>query len=257
MKQRINLVPMAGAGQRFVDAGYTTPKPLVDVGGKPMVVRAVEGLPPADHWIFILREELAGHKPLTSLLRETCGSLEIITVDHLTEGQACTCLLARDQLPGDALLTIGACDNGMNYDPERYRKWSSDPDSDALIWTFRNNPAVMQNPKMYGWVVVNEEDIVQRVSCKIPISDTPMNDHAVIGTFSFKQAGQFLEAADRLIAENRRTNNEFYVDDTMTVCVENGLQVEPFEVDQYICWGTPQDVDLYHYWLAWFRDKEA
>ena len=92
---------MAGAGQRFVDAGYDTPKPLIEVDGTSMVVLAAKSLPTADHWIFICRDEhILGHG-IDKVLRHHFPSSEIISVDYLTDGQASTCLLARDHLRPD------------------------------------------------------------------------------------------------------------------------------------------------------------
>lgn len=248
----INLIPMAGEGKRFRDAGYKVAKPLIPVAGTPMIIRAARCLPPPDRWIFVCRQEHIGAHDIGSTLRREFGAVEIIAVSHPTEGQACTCLLARDHLPLDATLNIGACDNAMTYAAPSIASLLSDRRMDALVWTFRHNPAVLQNPRMYGWVKLTPEGLVQYVSCKVPISDTPMEDHAVIGAFTFRRAAHFAECADALIAANRRTNNEFYVDEVINLAVERGLRVGVLEVSRYICWGTPQDLDTFNYWRGYF-----
>ena len=255
MGKRINLIPMAGVGQRFVDAGFTQPKPLLDVAGKPMIMRAAESLPKAEEWIFVCRDF---HIKKNHIDRELIGmfpNCRILSVDHITEGQACTCLLSKDHLNLEDSLTIGACDNAMTYSSDLFDEMMQDEQVDAMIWTFRNNPAVIQNPNMYGWVSVAENNYVQGVSCKIPISETPMNDHAVIGSFTFKKASDFVECAEAMISENIRVNNEFYVDVVIDVAVQRGLKVKVFEVDKYVCWGTPNDLSIYNYWLSYFREK--
>ena len=241
--RRVNLIPMAGEGQRFIDAGYKTPKPLIDIDGLPMVVWAAKSLPSADLWIFICRESHIKGAKIDKVLTKHFPGAIILSVDKLTEGQASTCLLARDHLRPDDHLTIGACDNGMKYNQESYEQLIKN--HDALIWTFRNNPAVLQNPKMYGWVSVDESCRATGVSCKVPISDNPLHDHAVVGTFSFNKAGYFLECTDEMINKNRRINNEFYLDVVLDECVLNGYNVSPFEIDNYICWGTPKDLEVY------------
>jgi len=246
---------MAGVGQRFVDAGYSKPKPLLNVAGKPMIVRAAESLPAADEWIFVCRDFHIKDNQIDRELTEIFPNAQVLSVDHLTEGQACTCLLAKDYLNREDSLTIGACDNAMTYNSEIFDLMMLDKQVDAMIWTFRNNPAVLQNPKMYGWVSVNENNFVQSVSCKVPISETPMNDHAVIGSFTFKKATDFVECTQAMIDENLRINNEFYVDVVMDVAVRRGLKVKVFEVDKYVCWGTPNDLSVYDYWITYFRDK--
>jgi dTDP-glucose pyrophosphorylase len=253
--KRINLIPMAGVGQRFVDAGFTQPKPLLDVAGKPMIMRAAESLPQADEWIFVCRDFHIKKNHIDRELIDMFPNARVLSVDHLTEGQACTCLLAKDYLNHDDSLTIGACDNAMTYSLELFDHMMQDEQVDAMIWTFRNNPAVLQNPKMYGWVSVSENNSVQGVSCKIPISENPMNDHAVIGSFTFKKASDFVDCTEAMIDKNIRINNEFYMDVVMDVAVQRGLKVKVFEVDKYVCWGTPNDLGIYNYWLSYFRDK--
>ena len=254
MAKRINLIPMAGAGQRFITAGYQSPKPLLSVSGRPMIVQAAGCLPTADQWIFVCRKEHIVEAKIDRELRKHFKSTDIIALDHLTEGQACTCLTAKGILDPNANLTIGACDNAMIYNQALFESEISSSGVDALIWTFRQNPAVLQDPRMYGWVDADVSGRVRRLSVKMPISDQPMNDHAVIGAFTFKRACDFVDLAESMIRANRRIRNEFYVDEVMNVAVEQGLSVKVFEVQHYICWGTPRDLETYNNWHSWFSN---
>jgi dTDP-glucose pyrophosphorylase len=253
----VNLIPMAGAGQRFVDAGYKIPKPLIEVGNKPMIVRAARSLPSCDKWVFVCRDFHIRDAKIDESLQAHFPRAKVVSVDHLTEGQACTCMLAADFIDDEDFLNIGACDNAMAWKAQDLQKLLDDDSVDAWIWTFRNNPAVLQNPKAYGWVDVDADNLVRRVSVKIPLSDNPMQDHAVIGAFSFRRFGDFRRSVDTMIASNRRINNEFYVDEVMNLAVEAGLKVRVFEVDRYICWGTPRDLETYEYWRGYFRSEFA
>jgi hypothetical protein len=116
---------------------------------------------------------------------------------------------------------------------------------DALIWTFRGNPAVLQDPRMYGWVDVGPDGVVRRVSVKVPISATPLQDHAVVGTFSFRRAGDFVRAAHRNVALDRRVRGEFYVDEVMNDAIALGTRTGVLEVAEYVGWGTPADYENY------------
>ena len=241
--RKVNLIPMAGEGQRFINAGYKIPKPLININGLPMVIRAAKCLPKADQWIFICRRSHIRVGNIDKVLKNHFPDAIILSVDNPTEGQVSTCLLARDYIFPDDQLTIGSCDNAMEYALNSF-----DHDiktNDALIWTFRNNPVILQNPKMYGWAFVDDSCKVRGVSCKLPISDNPLLDHAIAGTFSFNEAGYFLECADKIINKNRRINNEFYIDVVLDECVLNGYNVSTFEINDYICWGTPKDLETY------------
>ena len=242
--RRMNLMPMAGAGQRFAAAGYARPKPLIPVAGVPMVVRAARALPAADEWIFVCRGEHVRDSAIDVELRKHFSPITVIAVDEPTQGQASTCLLAAGELRADDRLTIGACDNAMTYDVGRLDEcWRRG--ADAVVWTFRGDPSVLRNPSMYGWVDVAGDGRVRRVSCKVPLSDTPLRDHAVVGAFSFRAAGDFLRSAERTIALDRRINGEFYLDVVLDQAAHDGLDVRVLEVDRYICWGTPADLEAY------------
>jgi hypothetical protein len=109
---------------------------------------------------------------------------------------------------------------------------------------------------MYGWVETFQNSVrAKRVSCKIPLSETPMNDHAIIGAFTFKKARYFFEAVEAMVYANERINHEFYVDVAADFAIRAGLNIRACEVDQYICWGTPQDYTTYQYWLDYFKRR--
>jgi NDP-sugar pyrophosphorylase family protein len=241
MTRRVNLIPAAGAGKRFTERGYTTPKPLLPVGSAPMLVQAARSLPEADHWIFACRSEQLTTFPIERALRDAFASVEIIEVERLTEGQAATCLLAAPLLRDDDTLTIGPCDSAVRLSPGKAPL--ANPADAATIYTFRGDPAVRADPRMYGWVDLSADGAVRRVSVKVPLSDTPLNDHAVVGAFSFRRAADFVAAAQETIAFDRRVRGEFYMDEVMNQVVAAGLRVGIVEVAEYIGWGTPDDYE--------------
>jgi hypothetical protein len=193
-------------------------------------------------WIFVCREDHVSSANLDSQLQQLFQPCRIITINQLTDGQAATCLLARQELKPDDQLTIGACDNAMVWNQLHYNSLLADPENDFLVWTFRNNPTVAADPCMYGWVNTGNNGEVTAVSVKVPLSEYPMFDHAVVGTFTFRRADCFLAAADEMINANARIRNEFYVDEVINFAVKGGACGRPFEVDHYIGWGTPNDL---------------
>jgi dTDP-glucose pyrophosphorylase len=247
----IALIPMAGAGSRFVDAGYSIPKPLLPLMGTPMVVKAALALPLSDKYIFVVRDFQIKDFQIDQHLKKYFSNSEIIVLDHLTEGQAITCLKAKPLIDNDESILIGASDNGMVYDREAFNEACKD--TDALVFTFRNNPSVLAKPQAYGWVQVNHSNEVEKVSVKVPISNTPMNDHAVVGAFWFRKGSMFVEAAEHMVANNKRINNEFYVDECINDLIELGYKVKAFEIEHYVCWGTPNDYETFNYWEEYYK----
>ncbi|WP_171267867.1 NTP transferase domain-containing protein [Oceanidesulfovibrio marinus] len=249
----MNLIPLAGLGSRFSREGYETPKPLIPVSGRPMVVQAAASLPPAERHTFVCRSEHLAEHPLDQALRGAFPDTRIVSLDEVTEGQAITCRLGLREEDFDAPLLIGACDNGMLIDAEAYAVLRADAKVDAIAFSFRGNPTSDRNPHMYGWLDVDADETVLRVSVKEPISDTPLKDHAIVGAFYFRTAGIFLEGLDKLVADNVRINNEFYVDSILQMLVDLDHTVKVFEIDHYVCWGTPDDLRTYEYWQSFFH----
>ena len=261
------LIPMAGAGQRFQDSGYVVSKPAIPTyerrSGKllPMVVCAVLDLPGVEaggsNVIFVERD-FHRENGTQEKIQEYFPDAKFIAVDCLTEGQACTCMLAKDIINSQEELLIAGCDNGMVLDEHRF--FSCKQEADVMVFTYRNNPAVLRNPDAYGWMRVDGQENITGVSVKKAISDTPQRDHAVAATFWFRTGAQFVQAAEKMIAEDDRVNHEFYVDEVIKHALELGLRAKVFEIDRYIGWGTPKDYEDYQntfeYWTGFAKAEQ-
>ena len=130
-----------------------------------------------------------------------------------------------------------------------------DESIDVLVWSFRNNQTSKVNPNSYAWLDVDDDDNIRHVSCKNFIYDNPLTTHAIVGTMFFRKAKYFLNGLKNNKEKNIRTNNEFYVDDVLNQNIDMGLTVKVFEVEDYICWGTPDDYKTYNYWNEYFNKK--
>jgi NDP-sugar pyrophosphorylase family protein len=255
-KDSLNLIPMAGRGARFVQEGYTLPKPLIPISGKPMVVQAVDSLPPASKHRFVCLEEHLNDSLLKRELESSYENVEIVVLSKVTEGQAITCSVGLEGVSNTTPVLIAACDNSMLWSRKNYEKLLSEADVDAIVWGFKNHPSAARNPEMYGWIEVDETAKVTGVSVKKPISDTPENDYAIVGTFYFRSVELFNKALKNLVDKNIRVNNEFYVDSMVGELVSMGCNVKVFPVDDYICWGTPNDYRTYIYWQSFFHKAD-
>lgn len=241
---------MAGAGSRFAEKGYTIPKPLLSILNEPMVIKASKALPEAEKSIFILRDFHIKDFQIDNTIKSYYPNSEIIVLNELTEGQASTCLMAKDFINNNEELVIGASDNGMFYDKKKFEEYKLE--ADAIVFTFRNNNSVLAKPQAYGWAIVNENNEIAEMKVKYNMPK-PMQNHAVVGAFWFKHGCDFVNAAESMISQNRRINNEFYVDECLNDLIKMGKRVLAFEVDQYICWGTPDDYETFLYWEKYFK----
>jgi NDP-sugar pyrophosphorylase family protein len=247
------ILPMAGAGSRFFNVGYTTPKPLLDIEGLPMVIQAVNCLPTTNNKIFICQNEHLNNYNIKNSILKEYHDAKIIGIDHVTEGQACTCELAfKEHINNDEPILISACDNGVYYDIDEYNRLLNDENVDIIIWSFSNNKTSKLYPNMYAWLDVDDNGYIKRVSIKRPFNDCE-NKYAIIGTMLFKKAKYFLEGLNLIYKDNLRTNNEFYVDNMIEPLIKNGYKCKIFNVMNYLCWGTPNDYKTYNYWFEYFN----
>ncbi len=250
------LIPMAWAGSRFAKEWYTDPKPLIQVDWKPMILRVLDFLPKAEKYIFICRKEHVEEYGIDKVVQQVYPNAVFHAIDYLTEGQASTCLLGEEYCDSTKPLLIAACDNGMLYDNlDVYI--AKHPEYNALVWTFRRYESLRTNPNAWGWVKVKPGSTdIEDLSIKVPISDDPFNDHAVVATFWFKKAADFFDAARLMIEKNIRINNEFYVDTIPLALNMMHKKSGIFEIDKYIGRGTPADLRRYNFYKCRYNGED-
>ena len=230
------LIPMAGEGSRFAKEGYTFPKPLIDVNGKPMIQRVVENLDFDSEYIFLVRREHIEKYEgmLDTLERITNGRFNHVVVDSLTEGAACTALLARDLIDDDEDLLIANSDQVIDYEPENFDLIRNTSNFDAVVFTFN---AV--HPK-WSFVKTNSRGYITEVAEKKPISNI-----ATCGIYWYRKGSDFVKYADQMIEKNIRVNNEFYIAPVYNELIEDGKSLVPFYVSKMHGLGTPEDLRFY------------
>lgn len=250
------VLPAAGRGDRFAKAGYMTPKPLLEIDGKSMIVAAVDCLPITQDRIFICLSEHIRDYSIDQVLCKYDPNIKIVPLNNVTSGQATTCALGiQFDVNMHNPILISACDNGLTYDQDKFDSLVHDESVDVIVWSFRNSQASKVNPNMYSWLDVDKDDFVRNVSCKKFPGGNPLKIHAIIGTMYFRRADYFEKAFIENYALNHTTNGEFYVDDVINTCIKFGLKVKVFEVNHYACWGTPNDYRTYNYWNEFFNFK--
>jgi len=252
----ITLIPLAGRGVRFSSLGYKNPKPLLEVSGKPMVIQAANYLPSSQKLIFVTLEKDLNNYSLKKVLKDEFTNPKIVSLKDVTLGQAITCSLGLKDEDVNSSLLIAATDNGMIYDQNKYQKLIEDKNIDAIIFTFRNHVSSNNNPHLYGWVKTDCKKNAISISVKVPISKKTYKDHAIVGTFWFRKVRFFNQGLENLINKKVKINNEYYVDSLMGELINLGLNIKVFEVDNYLCWGTPNDYETFIYWQSFFHKTQ-
>lgn len=235
---------MAGAGSRFIDAGFITPKPFIDVLGKPMIVRVMENLylPSAKYFLIIRKNHLEAEAKLVEQIKEKFNVV-FIQIDKLTEGAACTILFARKYINNDFPLLLANADQIIDSDIGNYINDCNHRKLDGSIMTFLDKS---RNIK-WSFAKIDENGLVENVKEKEGISD-----YATVGLYYFKRGSDFVDAAIDMIIENDRVNGEFYTCPVYNYLIKNGGKVGVFNIsmDQMHGLGTPHDLDSYLSYLS-------
>lgn len=233
--EQLNVViPMAGAGSRFEKAGYTFPKPLIEVNGKPMIQVVVENLNLDAHYIFIVQKSHRKKYSLDTLLNMIAPGCDIIEVEGVTQGAACTVLLAKDIIDNDKPLVMANSDQYVDWDSSEFMYKMQEQDVDAGILTFEST-----HPK-WSFAKVNEQGYVVEVAEKTPISNI-----ATVGIYYWKHGKDFVHYAEQMITKDIRVNNEFYVCPVFNQAIEDSKKIKTFNAKQMWGIGTPEDLNIF------------
>jgi HAD superfamily hydrolase (TIGR01509 family) len=226
------LVPMAGAGSRFAQQGYTFPKPLIEVNGKPMIQVVVENLNIDAHYIFIVQQEHYEKYNLKYLLNLIAPGCDIVQVNGITEGAACSTLLAKDYINNDSPLVMANSDQYVEWNSNECMYSFSADEIDGGIVTFEAT-----HPK-WSYALVGNDGFVKEVAEKKVISS-----EATVGIYYWKKGSDYVKYAEDMIAKNIRVNNEFYVCPVFNQAIEDNKKIKIKRVNRMWGIGTPEDLD--------------
>lgn len=225
------LIPMAGAGARFSLAGYSFPKPLIEVNNKPMIQVVTENLEIDAKFIYIVQEEHYNKFNLKYLLNLITPNCEIITINGITEGAACTTLKAKELINNNKHLIIANSDQFIEWNSNEFYYSMIADNNDGGILTFKST-----HPK-WSFVKLNDKNLVEEVAEKKPISDI-----ATVGIYYWNKGSDYVKYTEQMIEKNIKINNEFYVAPVYNEAISDGKKIKTFNIKKMWGLGTPEDL---------------
>lgn len=234
------VVPMAGRGSRFAEAGYALPKPLIDIEGRAMIELVIDNLTPRrpHRFVFIAQRSHDAEYGLSDRLRTWAPGSDVVLIDGVTEGAACTVLTARDVIDAQAPLMIANSDQYIDHSIDDYLEAWDVAGTDGFIMTM-----TATHPK---WSFIRFDDTGRPVGVaeKVPVSDV-----ATVGIYNFARAADFVHSAEAMMAADDRVNGEFYVAPTYDHLVADGGTLGYHgigsEADGMYGLGTPSDLEIF------------
>jgi len=230
------LIPMAGAGSRFAEQGYTFPKPLIEVGNKPMIQVVVDNLNIQANYIFIVQKDHYQKYNLETVLNMVAPGCTIVQTEGITEGAACTTLLAKEYINNEEPLIIANSDQFVEWNSNEVLYAFTTEGVDGGILCFNST-----HPK-WSYAKLDENGFVSEVAEKQPIST-----NATVGIYYWSRGSLYVNSAERMIERNIRTNNEFYVCPAYNELVEDGGKIRVKTIADNGMWGIGTPEDLKHF----------
>jgi dTDP-glucose pyrophosphorylase len=231
------VIPMAGDGSRFAEAGYDLPKPLIVTDGLPMVQKAVWSMGIGARYIYVVKAEHNEKYNLSELLPAMTPALEVIVleVDGTTEGAATSVLVAKEYINNDDLLVISNCDQIVEWVPNDFLKDAGEGrglDGSITVFTAEGD--------RWSYAKTNEKGFVTEVAEKKQISN-----QATAGIYYWRYGSDFVKYAEQMIKKDIRVNGEFYVAPVYNEALLDKKVIGTYPVDKMISLGTPEDLKIY------------
>lgn len=229
------VIPMAGRGSRFSKAGYTTPKPLIEIHGHPMIEYVIRSVKPScEHrFIFLCLKEHMEKYDLEQRLQSLAPGCVVIPIDTVTEGAACTVLLAEKWIDSDDPMMIANSDQYVDIDINEYL--SAMGNADGLIMT------LFANDTKWSFIRYDENRFVTMVREKEVISN-----EATVGIYNYRHGRDFVSAAHSMIEQNIRVNGEFYVAPVYNEMIRDGKTITFHNIgDHMYGLGVPEDLEAF------------
>ena len=228
------LVPMAGLGSRFSSAGYIFPKPLIEVRDKPMIQVVTNNLNIEANFIYLVQKAHYEQYNLKYLLNLITPNCTIVQLDGLTEGAACTTLLAKELINNENPLVIANSDQFIEWDSNAFYYSLTNDDIDGSILTF-----TATHPK-WSFVKKDENGYVTEVAEKKPISD-----EATVGIYAWKKGSDYVKYAEQMIRKEIKVNNEYYTAPVYNEAILDGKKIKTFNIKKMWGIGIPSDLQYF------------
>lgn len=232
--QKVNIIiPMAGKGKRFIEAGYITPKPLLEIAEKPIIQYIIESMRlPNAQFIFIVRQDHCDEYQLDKRLLELEPNAKIVKINEMTEGAVCTVLLAKEHFNDSNPVIIKDCDQIPNWAPTNFLEFVQRNRADGAIINIHTDQA------HYSFSRVNSEGNIIETAEKSVISN-----YGSIGIYYFAKGEELIKYSERMIEKNLRVNNEFYTSPVYNQYIQDGKKILHYPVAEHFQFNSPEQFE--------------
>ena len=240
----LNLIPSCGEGKRFLDQNNSVFKPLLKIDNNNFLLKkTIDSLPLSKKNIVIIREDHDKKYNFSKKINKI-NNTKVHKLKNKTDGMARTCDHYLKNIKDNPGLLLSSCDYSVVFNEDKFSNLIEHFDPDVIIWTYKGYPDPRLAPFAYAYLEI-KNGYVSKISEKVPISENPHLDHIAQGIFYFKSKKIFTLAFNKMVQKKNTINNEYYVGNSINELIKLNYKVMPFEVDQYICLGTPEGLPIH------------
>ena len=245
------IVPMAGTGRRFVEAGYKDPKPLIHANGKRLIEYITKMFDTEnDEFVFICNQTHIETTEMSSILHDLVDKCTIIKIDDHKLGPVHSVLQCLEQINDDEQVIVTYCDNPYKWNYQDFIEYVSNNDLDGCILSHTGfHPHRLASTYM-AYMKMQDELLVSEVKEKEPYTDDHWTEHASTGTYYFKRGGDVKRYFKQCIDQNVNFNNEYYVTLVYNLLIEDNLRVGVYDTDLVTVFGTPSELENFEAWCT-------
>ena len=246
------VIPMAGVGQRFINAGYKEPKPLIKINNKTIIEHACDIFPSETKFTFICNAKHLAETNMREALLKIKPNANVLEIPNHTQGPVYTVLQISDLIEDDEEVIINYCDFGIYWDYKDFLKHTRERDADGVVVSYKKFHPHMFGSTNYA-LSTDTEQWMDEIKEKEPI-DKAMNKYVSNGTYYFKRGSDLKKYSKELMDKKITYNDEYYVSLVYNLLVEDNLKVSIYDIPHMLQWGIPEDVERYNYWSDYFEN---
>jgi NDP-sugar pyrophosphorylase family protein len=249
------VIPMSGFGNRFRAKGYSLPKPLIKVEGRPIIEHVVRNFPGELDFLFICNREHLETTPMRATLERIAPTGTIVAIEPHKLGPVHAALQAADWIRDASPVILNYCDFSWTWDYAAFRRFTEATRCDGAIAAYRGFHPHSLGPNLYAYMRTAGRRVleIQEKGC---FTSNRMQEYASSGTYYFRTGALMKHAFRRSVVENLVLNGEYYASLPYNLLIHDGRDVQVYELDQFLQWGTPEDLEEYVQWSDYFHHAE-
>ena len=250
------IIPMSGLGSRFIKSGYKTPKFLIEIDNKPIISHILDAYPYLEKVFFICNKEQLENKKLDlkNKLFKIKKNATIFSIESHKKGPVFSLIQIIDQLDPNLKTIVNYCDFGWKWDFSSFEKHIKDTNCDGCLVSYKGFHPHMTKNTNYGYSKTIGLNVIN-IQEKKSFTKDPMNEYASSGTYFFKTARLMGKYLNKSIENNLEVNGEYYVSLSFLPMINDKLKVNVYEIEKFLQWGTPEDLEEYLWYSSAFQEK--